>query len=117
MLSRSSTGWKGHHASNIINPADPPWAPFLALLQIREMEPQRCRLGLLSLLEHFRFAESKLPHDRFFSLLGPAVDSDKDYFEINYEADFTPVAQAYARAFVKEQGLSLELLHQAGCTQ
>ncbi|RSL88992.1 hypothetical protein CEP52_015037 [Fusarium oligoseptatum] len=53
---------------------------FSTLAKLREREAKHERRPLLDLLEHFRASKSSIDHDRFFCLLGLAIDgNNKDF--------------------------------------
>lgn len=86
---------------------------FLTLASLREREAQHDRRPLLELLEDFRDFEATKEHDRFFCLLGLAIDGNNPSFILDYNPRFDDVVRKYAWAFVK-QGNVLDLLHRAG---
>lgn len=89
------------------------WAPFMTLARHRELQAIKQRMPLIQLLESFRYAESTLRRDRFFSLLGFAEDADHPSFEIDYQGHLEDIVRKYAAAFV-EKGMGMQLLHRAG---
>ncbi|OCK83978.1 hypothetical protein K432DRAFT_463823 [Lepidopterella palustris CBS 459.81] len=89
------------------------WDPFMTLARHRELEANKRRLPLIDLLESFRYAESTLKRDRFFSLLGFAEDGDNPSFEIDYEAPFADIVRTYACALIKD-GKAMQMLRRAG---
>ncbi|KAI0435663.1 hypothetical protein F4803DRAFT_544782 [Xylaria telfairii] len=91
----------------------PKWNRFLTLARQREQEARHLRRPLLELLETVRYAESSEDHDRFFCLLGLAIDGNNSDFVLDYNMDFDVVVRKYAGAFVA-QGKALELLYRAG---
>lgn len=87
--------------------------PFMALAMQREWEARRYRWTLVSLLEHFRHAESTLRRDRFFALLGLASDANEPEFEPDYSSPLEAVVLRFSRVFVR-QGRGMQLLYRAG---
>jgi len=87
--------------------------PFMALATQREWEARHSRWALLSLLEHFRQAESTLRRDRFFALLGMASDANEPEFKPDYDSPLEVIVVRLARAFVR-QGRGMQLLYRAG---
>jgi hypothetical protein len=92
------------------------WEPFMKLGVQREWEARQHRWCLITLLEHFRHAESTLSRDRFFALAGLASDGNDEDFEPDYEASFYDVVLRFAHAFVR-QGRGIQLLYRAGITR
>ncbi|WAO84731.1 HET domain-containing protein [Fusarium falciforme] len=86
---------------------------FSTLAMLREREAKHERRPLLDLLEEFRDSKSSIDHDRFFCLLGLAIDGNNKDFVVDYRLSFDVIVRKYAWAFI-EQGKVLELLHRAG---
>jgi hypothetical protein len=86
---------------------------FSTLAKLREREAKHERRPLLDLLEDFRASKSSKDHDRFFCLLGLAIDGNNKDFVVDYRLSFDVIVRKYAWAFI-EQGKVLELLHRAG---
>ncbi|KAM5352966.1 hypothetical protein ACJ41O_005688 [Fusarium nematophilum] len=86
---------------------------FLTLARLREREAKHDRRPLLELLENFRDSKSSIDHDRFFCLLGLAIDGNDQDFVLDYHLSFDVLVRKYAWAFI-QQGKALELLHRAG---
>jgi hypothetical protein len=91
------------------------WEPFMKLGVQREWEARQHRWCLITLLEHFRHAESTLSRDRFFTLVGLASDGNDTDFEPDYESSFHDIVLRFAYAFVR-QGRGIQLLYRAGIT-
>lgn len=86
---------------------------FSTLAKLREREAKHERHPLLDLLEEFRASKSSIDHDRFFCLLGLAIDGNNKDFVVDYRLSFDVIVRKYAWAFI-EQGKVLQLLHRAG---
>ncbi|KAK4443440.1 hypothetical protein QBC34DRAFT_311031 [Podospora aff. communis PSN243] len=88
--------------------------PFLALSNLREWEYRKYRWNLLALLDTFSYTTSTLARDRFFALLGLALDGNQDEFEPIYSktVTFETIARRFGRAFVN-QGRGMHLLYRA----
>lgn len=91
----------------------PSWQAFLTLATQREWELSQHRWALLFLLEHFRHAKSTLCRDRFFALLGLALDANEPEFAPDYDSPLEAIALRFATAFVR-QGRGLQMLSSAG---
>ncbi|KAK6365111.1 hypothetical protein LTS17_011589 [Exophiala oligosperma] len=89
------------------------WHDLFAAMEIWEARGQRWPLSLL--LETYRHVASTLTRDRFFALLGLAVDGDRDEFHPNYKAKFESVALRVAEGILA-QGQGIKLLYRAGLT-
>ncbi|UPX11197.1 uncharacterized protein EKO05_0001817 [Ascochyta rabiei] len=89
------------------------WEPFKKLAVQREWELRQHRWILLTLLEHFRHADSTLRRDRLFSLVGLASDGNEVEFEPDYDSNFHDIVLRFAQAFVR-QGRGIQLLYRAG---
>lgn len=90
-----------------------PWDYFLELAQHREWEARQTRWAMINLLESFRYTESTLKRDRFFSLLGFSSDGADPGFEPDYKAPLEVVVRKFADVFIK-QGKVLQMLYRAG---
>ncbi|RYP53097.1 hypothetical protein DL768_001874 [Monosporascus sp. mg162] len=93
--------------------AQPKWRRFLTLAKLREREAKHDRRPLLELLEDFRDSKSSIDHDRFFCLLGLAIDGNNKDFVLDYRLSFDAIVRKYAWAFIR-QGKVMELLYRAG---
>jgi hypothetical protein len=89
------------------------WRRFSTLAKLREREARHDRRPLLELLEDFRDFKSLIDHDRFFCLLGLAIDGNNTEFVLDYDLSFDMVVASYAWAFI-HQGKVMDLLHRAG---
>lgn len=89
------------------------WRPFMILTEHREWEARSHRWPLLSLLETFRYAKAGFQRDRFFSLLGLAMDADNPLFEPDYKSPFEQIVRRFAQAFIGKEG-GMRLLCLAG---
>lgn len=89
------------------------WRPFMVLTEHREWEARSHRWPLLYLLETFRYSTAGLQRDRFFSLLGLAIDADNPLFEPDYKSPFEQIVRRFAQAFIEKKG-GMRLLCLAG---
>ncbi|KAI1451148.1 hypothetical protein F5Y02DRAFT_18390 [Annulohypoxylon stygium] len=91
------------------------WQPFMTLSDMRGWEVRKSRWNLLRLLETFTYTDSTLKRDRFFSLLGLALDGNQADFQPDYRTTttFEEIACRFGYAFVY-QGYGIQLLYRAG---
>lgn len=109
IITRESQASSTHRFSK----ARPTWRRFSTLARLREREAKHDRRPLLELLEDFRDSKSSIDHDRFFCLLGLAIDGNDKNFVLDYHLSFDVLVRKYAWAFI-QQGKVLELLYRAG---
>ncbi|KAI3318140.1 hypothetical protein HD806DRAFT_549483 [Xylariaceae sp. AK1471] len=92
------------------------WEPFLTLAGQREWEARHHRWAFISLLENFRHVDSTLSRDRFFALLGLALDANDAEFDPDYDSPLEEIVLRVARVFVR-QGRGMQLLYRAGLNE
>ncbi|KAK2602921.1 hypothetical protein N8I77_009418 [Diaporthe amygdali] len=90
------------------------WQPFMILTEHRECEATSQRWPLFRLIQTFRYVKTgKYQRDRFFALLGLALDGDNPLFEPDYDSPLEVVIRRFAQGFAQD-GYGMELLYAAG---